>query len=205
VTSARELSESESNKAALLKKISGIRDGSDSNLIVWLVRHAAASDETNRYTKVSVNAIHREFGPEIGSAFDEGLARAWRYIDVPDSTTYLDNSVPWLGIVGLASANHAFRTGLRTTELTKEELARVVRFCVWEPRTASSPGSQSSRRIVWIEVCSALAPWFDFELDAEHRGSDSTSHQHGFGWTCVSPRGNTTEGRQGYSRGSDSE
>jgi hypothetical protein len=162
-TSAGELSESDSNKAALLKEISGIRDGSASSLIVWLVRHAAAKDETNRYTKVSSNAIHREFGPEIGSAFDEGLARAWRYIDVPDSTTYLDNSVPWLGIVGLASANHAFRTGLRTTELTKEELARVVRFCVWEPDRLE-PWFTELAQDRLDEVRSVLAPWFDFEL-----------------------------------------
>ncbi|WP_299160477.1 hypothetical protein [Accumulibacter sp.] len=163
VTSAREVSESESNKAALLKKISGIQDGSDYNLIVWLVRHAVASDQTNRYTKVSVNAIHREFGPEIGTAFDEGLAQAWRHIDVPDSTAYLDNSVPWLGIVGLASANHAFRTGLRTTELTKEELARVVRFCVWEPRSLEPWFTELAQNRL-DQVCSALAPWFDFEL-----------------------------------------
>jgi len=163
VTSARELSESDSNKAALLKKISGIRDGSDSSLIVWLVRHAAAKDETNRYTKVSVDAIHREFGLEIGTAFDEGLARAWRYIDVPDSTAYLDNSVPWLGIVGLASANHAFRTGLGTTELTKEELDRVVRFCVWEPDRLEPWFTELAQNRL-DQVCSALAPWFDFEL-----------------------------------------
>ncbi|MEF8729540.1 MAG: hypothetical protein V5B34_15235 [Accumulibacter sp.] len=89
VTSERELNERESNTAALLKAIPGIRDGSDSSLVEWLVRRAAETSETNRYTKVNVDAVRREFGPEIGSAFDEGLARAWRYIDVPDSTTYL--------------------------------------------------------------------------------------------------------------------
>ncbi|HNK51148.1 MAG TPA: hypothetical protein PKL59_19250 [Nitrospira sp.] len=163
MSSARELNERESNKAALLNEIAGIRDGSASNLIEWLVRCAAARSETNRYTKVNVDAVRREFGPEIGSAFDEGLARAWRYIDVPDSTTYLDNRVPWRGIVGLASANYAFRNGLRTTELTKEELARVVRFCVWEPDRLEPWFTELAQNRL-DEVRSALAPWFDFEL-----------------------------------------
>ena len=160
-SAARELDAS--NKATLLKQIEEIRCGSSFGGIHWLVLRASERGGRSRYTSVSVDVIYREFGPEIGRAFDDGLARAWRHIDAPDSTKYLDNSVPWAGLIGLASANHAFRTGLDVATLAGNEVEKLVRLCVWElDQLEAWFALLVNTRLA--EVTRALAPWFAFDL-----------------------------------------
>ncbi len=152
-----------SNKATLLKQIEEIRCGSSFGGIHWLVLRASERGGRSRYTSVSVDVIYREFGPKIGRAFDDGLARAWRYIDAPDFTKYLDNSVPWAGLIGLASANHAFRTGLDVATLAENEVEKLVRLCVWElDQLEAWFALLVETRLA--EVTRALAPWFAFDL-----------------------------------------
>lgn len=151
------------NKTALLKQIEAIHAGAAFGAIQWLVVRAVERAARSRYTKVNVDVVYREFGPEIGGAFDEGLARAWRTFDAPDSTNYLDNSVPWAGLVGIASANHAFETGLDVATLTEEEVGKLVRLCVWElDRLEAWFARLVEARLA--EVTRALAPWLKFEL-----------------------------------------
>jgi len=151
------------NKRALLKQIEAIREGSAFGAIRWLVTRAAERGARSRYTKVDVEVVYREFGPEIGCAFNEGLARAWRNFDVPDSTTYLDNSVPWAGLVGIASANHAFETGMGVATLSDDEIGKLVRLCVWEIDRLEAWFARVVEEHL-AEVTKTLAPWFEFEL-----------------------------------------
>lgn len=151
------------NREELLKQIEGIRQGAAFGAIQWLVVRASERSKKSRYSKVSVEVVDREFGSEIGGAFNDGLTRAWRCFDAPDSTKYLDNSVPWTGLIGLASVNHAFRNGLSVNTLSDAEIRKLVRFCVWEHDELDA----------WFEelvdhkltaVASSLEPWFEFEL-----------------------------------------
>lgn len=155
------------NKAELLRQIDGIRAGSAFGAIKWLVVRASERSGSSRYTKANVELVFRDFGPDIGKGFDEGLAGAWRHLDAPDSTKYLDNSVPWVGLVGLASANHAFRSGLDVATLTEAEIGRLARFCVWEIDRLEPWFSQLVEERL-AEVTKALAPWLEFELTLPH-------------------------------------
>lgn len=155
------------NKAELLRQIDGIRAGSAFGAIKWLVVRASERSGSTRYTKANIELVFRDFGQDIGKGFDEGLARAWRHFDAPDSTKYLDNSVPWVGLVGLASANHAFRSGLDAETLTEAEIGKLARFCVWEIDRLEPWFSQLVEKRL-AEVTKALAPWFEFELTLPH-------------------------------------
>jgi hypothetical protein len=151
------------NRDALLKQIDGIRQGSAFGAIQWLVVRASDRSGHSRYSKVDIDVVYREFGSEIGAAFNEGLARAWRYIDAPGSTKYLDNSVPWAGLIGLASANYAFRNGLRADALSDAEVRKLAHFCVWEL------GDLDEWFAVLVEyrlaeVAGSLTHFFEFEL-----------------------------------------
>lgn len=153
----------EKTKAELIREVEGIRGGVAYGAVEWLVIHSSRRSGRSRYTKADPEVIGTEFGAELGAAFSEGLARAWRHIDAPDSTKYLDNKVPWRGLIGLASANYAFRTGLDKTTLTADEVGKLVRLCVWELGDLDDWfGWLAEARTT--EVCDALRPWFEFEL-----------------------------------------
>ena len=97
-----------------------------------LFSYAAESSSPIRYTKVSLEPILRDFGHELAEAFSEGLTKVWRQISVPNPADYPANRVPWVGLIGLASVNHAFAKGLDVRSLSTDDITRAMQLCVWE-------------------------------------------------------------------------
>lgn len=153
----------EEDKAQLLSQIDVIRDGSQFSTIQWLVRHAAEPSNPSRYTKVSLEPIARDFGSELAQAFSEGLTKVWRQISVPSPADYPANRVPWSGLIGLASVNHAFAKGLDIQSLSVEDVTRAVQLCVWEIER-SEPWLDELVGLRIGTVVAALMPWFEREL-----------------------------------------
>jgi len=105
----------------------------------------------------------RDFGHELAQAFSEGLTKVWRQIRVPSPADYPDNRVPWAGLIGLASVNHAFAMGLDVQSLSAEDITRAMQLCVWEVARPES----------WLDdlvelqadtVTAALMPWWEREI-----------------------------------------
>ena len=153
----------EASKAELLKQLDGIRSGASFNAIVWLVQYAAKGGSRNEYTKVDTKPVYRDFGSELGDAFNKGLAKVWRQIDIPNPANYLDNQLPWTGLVGLASVNHAFANGLEIKDLTPGDVTRAVQLCVWE-YDKPEPWFDQLFEAHGEQVTAALMPWIEFEL-----------------------------------------
>jgi hypothetical protein len=154
----------EARKVELLKQLDGIRSGASFNAIVWLVQYSAKGGSRNEYTKVDTKPIYRDFGSEVGDAFNKGLAKVWRQIDIPNPANYLDNRPPWTGLVGLASVNHAFANGLEIKDLTPGDVTRAVQLCVWEyPKP--EPWFDQLFGVHGEQVTATLMPWIEFELE----------------------------------------
>ena len=154
----------EARRAELLKQLDGIRSGTSFDAIVWLVQYSAKGGSRNEYTKVDTKPVYRDFGPEVGDAFNEGLAKVWRQIDIPNPTNYLDNRLPWTGLAGLASVNHAFANGLiEIKDMPPGDVTRVAQLCVWEyPKP--EPWFDQLFGVHGERVTAALMPWIEFEL-----------------------------------------
>ena len=153
----------EEDKAQLLRQIGVMRDGSGIPVMQRLITHAAASSSPSRYTKVSLEPIVRDFGYELADAFSEGLTKVWRQISVPSSADYPANRVPWAGLIGLASVNHAFARGLDVQSLSAEDITRAVQLCVWEIERPE-PWLDKLVEIRMDTVVAALMPWFEREI-----------------------------------------
>jgi hypothetical protein len=151
------------SKAELLKQLEGIRSGASFNAIVWLVQYSAEGGSRSEYTKVDTKPIYRGFGQELGDAFDEGLSKVWRQIDIPNPANYLDNRLPWTGLVGLASVNHAFAKGLEIKKLTPADVTRVAQLSVWK-YGKPEPWFDQLFEVHGEKVTAALMPWIEFEL-----------------------------------------
>ena len=146
------------------RQIGIIRDGSGIPAMQWLVSHAAESSSPSRYTKVSLEPIVRDFGHELAEAFSEGLTKVWRQISVPNPADYPANRVPWAGLIGLASVNHAFAMGLDVQSLSAEDITRTVQLCVWEIERPE-PWLDELGELRADTVVAALMPWFEYELE----------------------------------------
>ena len=153
----------EESKAQLLQEIGIIRDGSGFPAIQWLVSYAAESSSPIRHTKVSLEPIVRDFGYELAEAFSEGLTKVWRQISVPSPADYPANRVPWVGLIGLASVNHAFARGLDVQSLSAEDITRAVQLCVWEIERPE-PWLDKLVELRMDTVVAALMPWFEREI-----------------------------------------
>jgi hypothetical protein len=162
----------EASKAQLLQEIAVIRNGSQFNPIKWLFCHAAEQSSARSYTKISLERIERDFGQELAAAFSEGMTKVWRHITVPNPVDYPANRVPWVGLIGLASVNHAFARGLDVQSLLAEDITRAVQLCVWE---IGRPELWLDKLVeFWADtVVSALMPWFERELEAAADGEQS--------------------------------
>lgn len=158
----------EAKKVELLKKLERIRSGEFDD-ILCLVRHSARH-EVSKLTKVDINPITRDFGIEIGDAFSKGLARVWRQIDIPNPADYLDNRLPWAGLIGLASINRAFASGLQIADLNSDDVARAVQLCVWE-HGQCEPWFAQLIETYPDKVAAALMPWLEFEIGIADEGS----------------------------------
>jgi hypothetical protein len=157
------------SKTELLKQLDGIRSGASFSAIVWLVQYVAKGGSRNAYTKVDTKPVYRDFGSKLGDAFNEGLAKVWRQIDIPNPANYLDNSLPWTGLVGLASVNHAFAKGLEIRDLTPADVTRAVQLCVWEYPKPESWFDQLFE-VHGEQVTAALMPWIELELGLADEG-----------------------------------
>lgn len=153
----------EESKTQLLKEIDVIRDGSGFSAMQWLISYTAEASGPIRYTKVSLEPIVYDFGHELAEAFSDGMTKVWQYITVPNPADYPANRVPWVGLIGLASVNHAFAKGLDVQNLSVKDITRAVQFCIWE----------IERPEAWLDalvesradtVTAALMPWFEGEL-----------------------------------------
>jgi hypothetical protein len=153
----------EEDKAQLFRQIGIIRAGSDFPVMQWLVSHAAESSSPRRYTHVSLESIVRDFGHELAQAFSEGLTKVWRQIRVPSPADYPDNRVPWAGLIGLASVNHAFTMGLDVQSLSAEDITRTVQLCVWEV-ARPEPWLDDLVELRADTVAAALMPWLEREI-----------------------------------------
>jgi len=149
-------------KSELIKDLDNIRKG-DFNVIRWLVIHSVERASIHSYTKARISIISEDFGLDIGDAFNEGLARVWRQIDIPNPNKYLSNEVPWSGLIGLASVNHSFNCGIELTNLTSDEVARMVQLSVWE-YDDHEPWLDEISKIYTDQVVKALLPWMEFEM-----------------------------------------
>lgn len=153
----------EENKAELLMELDGIRSGASFNAIRWLVAYAAERGSQGSYTKISTAPVYRDFGPELGDAFSEGLAKVWRQIDIPNPMDYLDNRIPWAGLVGLASVSHSFANGLEFASLSPDDVARAVKLNVWEIEKPE-PWFDQLVEVRGDQAAAALMPWLEFEI-----------------------------------------
>jgi hypothetical protein len=97
----------EDNKRILTKCIKQLRTGEHFGAIQFLVGVAEDRRGRARHTQVDPGLVQRDFGRPIASAFDKGLTRFWKRHDAPDVLEYENNEVPWTGLLGLASLNHA--------------------------------------------------------------------------------------------------
>jgi len=105
----------------------------------------------------------RDFGHELAQAFSEGLTKVWRQIRVPSPADYPDNRVPWAGLIGLASVNHAFTMGLDVQSLSAEDITRTVQLCVWEV-ARPEPWLDDLVELRADTVAAALMPWLEREI-----------------------------------------
>lgn len=158
------------NRRELLKRLDKIRAGTAFDAIRWLVETSAARGNRSGYTTVDIEVVRNVFGSEIAGAFNDGLTQAWRHIDAPDSRQYVDNRVPWAGLIGLASANHALQHAMDVTGLADDEVKKLVRLCVWDINKPEPWFAQlvQSRTSVARE---ALIEWFEFELALPQEGA----------------------------------
>ncbi len=163
---AREKEESrqlEARKLKILNDMHGIKSGVSFNAIRDLIIYAAEHDSLSKYTKVNTFPIYRDFGQDLGDAFSEGLKKAWLQIDIPNPGNYLNNQVPWTGLVGLASVNHSFASGIEISSLTCDLVARAVQLSVWGLEKPE-PWLDRLAETFPDQVVEALMPWIEFEL-----------------------------------------
>lgn len=151
------------NKRHLMEQLETIRNGSNFAAIRWLAQFCANKNSRTRYTSVSVTHAGKEFGSDIERAFDTGLALIWRNIEAPNLFDFPSNQVPWAGLVGLASINHAFIRGLKIEDLGDADVTKIIRMCVWE-LDAPPDWFNSMARLRNAEVTRTLMPWFEQEL-----------------------------------------
>jgi hypothetical protein len=122
----------DANRLALEKCIYELKTGEHFGAIQFLVGVADDRRGRARYTQVNPSLVRRDFGRRIANSFDMGLARFWKLHDAPDVLEYENNEVPWTGLLGLASLNHAVKRGLDVMALPDAEAKRAIRYCVWE-------------------------------------------------------------------------
>jgi hypothetical protein len=161
----------EAKKAELLRRLDKIRSGAWFDAILWLLNYAANKEAFISYTKVNTESIYRDLGDELGDAFSKGLANIWRQIDVPDALNYLDNRIPWAGLVGLGSVNFAFANGLTIEDLTPEDVTRAAQLCIWE-HGRPEPWFEHLVQDRGAQVGAALMPWLEFELQLADETSE---------------------------------
>lgn len=147
------------NKEKLLKDLDSIRDGTYFNAIQWLLERGASGN----YTNVNVEPVREDFGEEIAAAFSQGLAKLWMHHEAPDLLKYPGNEVPWIGLIGLASVNHAFALGLDALSLSEHDVRKTVRLCVWE-LDAMPDWARELSCLRADTVIATLRPWFEHEL-----------------------------------------
>ncbi|CAN7337962.1 hypothetical protein [Polaromonas sp. LjRoot131] len=152
-----------SDQRRLIADISSLRDGTNFNALQFLVEKSANHSSRVSYTNVNPESIKGEFGKKVVEAFSQGLQKFWRLNDTPNVLEYESNSVPWIGLIGLASLNHAFACGLSIPALSDDDLEKACRFCVWELDEPPEWFAEASRNRPSI-VIRALRPWVEHEL-----------------------------------------
>ena len=65
-------------KEELLKRIDGIRNGTDLNSLLWIAQDLSRSVSISRYGDVSLTEFSKTFGSDLGAAAQEGLSILWR-------------------------------------------------------------------------------------------------------------------------------
>ncbi len=151
------------DRETLMKCLRQIESGEHLEYIRFLVSVAVDRCGQARYTRVNPELVRADFGRRIARALDTGLGLFWRSHDAPDVLRFENNEVPWVGILGLASLNHAVVRGLEVSELSDAEAANAIRYCVWE---IDEPPSwfltlASSRSDLVVKT---LRPWVLHEL-----------------------------------------
>jgi hypothetical protein len=151
------------NRQTLKKCISQLESGQHFGAIQFLVGVAEDRRGRARYTQVNPELVRPDFGRQIAKAFERGLALFWRNHDAPDVLKFENNEVPWVGMLGLASLNHAVASGLEVSSLSHADVTNAIRYCVWEldepPRWFQTLASSRPDLVV-----SALRPWALHEL-----------------------------------------
>lgn len=151
------------DRQTLTKCLSQLESGEHFGNIQFLVGVAVDRFGQARYTQVNPELVRPDFGRRIAKAFDIGLALFWRNHDAPDVLKFENNEVPWVGMLGLASLNHAVVRGLEVSELSDAESTNAIRYCVWEldepPRWFLTLASSRPDLVV-----NTLRPWALHEL-----------------------------------------
>jgi hypothetical protein len=154
--------------ASLKRLISGIRAGTHVGALVELVN--CARKHGADLELVDPAAVQSEAGEELADAFAEGLAVAYRVLEPPDLMAYVDkNEVPWVGLIGMASANYALRNGLDAAGANEADAVRAMRFAVWSLREPEPWVNEAGTRHA-DAAARDLMPVFDAELSSEGDG-----------------------------------
>lgn len=131
-TAERAKDQLKKNRQTLKKCIGQLKTGEHIGAIQFLVCAAVDRSDQARYTRVNPELVRPDFGRQIAEAFDRGLALFWRCHEAPDVLKFENSEVPWVGLLGLASLNHAFARGLEAKALSDADATNAIRYCVWE-------------------------------------------------------------------------
>jgi hypothetical protein len=168
---------------ALTVLIPAIRAGTHVGALVELIQSARRHGD--EFENIDPTHVIAEAGEELADAFTHGLATAFRVIDPPDPVADIGgNTLPWAGLVGMASANYAFREGLDAANATEADAVRAMRFAVWSLQDAAPWVAEASQRYP-SAIAANLLPAFEAELKS--MSADHFAHVYPLAFKTAQP------------------
>lgn len=156
------LARHERDREHLTRDIEHIRDGTDTEMLRWLILYSFKHAGRKSHTHVDFEVIAKDFGQSISDALRSGLVIAWSKVGTPNPADYGNGTVPWETITGLAGLHTLLASGVDIASLSDDAATRAAKLAVWE---LNGPPSWFERLALTHEraVCAALLPWVEAE------------------------------------------
>ncbi|CDN61911.1 H-NS family nucleoid-associated regulatory protein [Burkholderia cenocepacia] len=115
------------SKDALLAEIVSVRDGSNTNALVWIANWLRRTNHDSRYGECDFSAFEKAAGVDLASAARAGLSVIWR-TRAPEFREHERNTTYYVTVAGLQGLHLDLGDGSKLPALSAAEVRRALSY-----------------------------------------------------------------------------
>lgn len=121
----------EEDRTNLLKRIAGIRAGTDLAALSWVAQRLSSTSGPSRYGDVSLDEFASIYGEDLASAAAAGMKVLWRAQE-PRKDEETPHSIYWVTVAGVQGLHLELADGRALPALTSEQVQRALDYGLYE-------------------------------------------------------------------------